>query len=253
MIPLLKELAESVRVAIQEHKGEDLSIRMGMGADGTPTQKIDKIAEDAILETLGRHGSPLNVLSEEAGFIDNGADQTLVIDPIDGTYNVLVGIPFYSVSLAVGKESMSDVRFGVIKDLANGTMYTVEKGRGAFVDGSGMKTKRFDPEASLFLVYLGESATPRSFDVASKARRTRNYGAASLELAMVANGIADLYMVDAQPMIRLVDVAAGALMLREAGGEIYNNEGDVLDLKFGPRERSNFIAVGDKKLLDEIL
>ncbi len=253
MIPLLKELAESVHAAIQGHRGEDLSIRIGMGADGTPTQKIDKIAEDAILETLGKHGDPLNVLSEEAEFIDNGAEQTLVIDPIDGTYNALIGIPFYSVSLAVGKHSMSDVQFGVIKDLVNGALYTVEKGKGAFVDGKEMKTKRFNPASSLFLVYLGNSANPRSFEIASKARRTRNYGAASLELAMVANGVADLYMVDAEPMIRLVDVAAGALMLREAGGEIYNTEGDVLDLKFGPRERSNFIAVGDKKLLDEII
>lgn len=253
MIPLLEEIAESVHVAIKAHEGEDLSVRIGMGADGTPTQKIDKIAEDAILETLEKHGNPLNVLSEEAEFVDNGADQTLVIDPVDGTYNALVGIPFFAVSLAVGKESMSDVQFGLIKDLVNGILYTVEKGKGAFVDGKEMKTKEFDSKWSFFLVYLGKSANPKSFEIASRARRTRNYGAASLELAMVANGIADLYMVDAQPMIRLVDMAAGALMLREAGGEIYNTEGDVLDLKFGPRERSNFIAVGDKKLLDEIL
>ena len=253
MISLLEELAESVRVAIKGHRGEDLSAKIGMGADGTPTQKIDKIAEDAILETLEKRGNPLNVLSEEAEFIDNGADRTLVIDPVDGTHNALVGIPFYAVSLAVGKESMSDVQYGLIKDLANGTQYSVEKGKGAFQDGKEMKTKEFDSNRSLFLVYLGSSANPRSFEIASKARRTRSYGAASLELAMVANGIADLYMVDARPMIRLVDMAAGALMLREAGGEIYNTEGNVLDLKFGPRERSNFIAVGDKKLLDEIL
>lgn len=253
MIPLLEELAESVHVAIREHRGEDLSVRVAMGADGTPTQMIDKIAEDAILETLEKHGNPLNVLSEEAEFIDNDADMTLVIDPVDGTYNALVGIPFYAVSLAVGKESMSGVQFGLIKDLVNGTLYTVEKGKGAFVGGKQMRTRKFNPKWSLFLVYLGNSANPRSFEIASKARRTRNYGAASLELAMVANGIADLYMVDAKPMIRLVDMAAGALMLREAGGEIYNTEGDVLDLEFGPRERSNFIAVGDKKLLDEIL
>ncbi|MFQ6060214.1 MAG: inositol monophosphatase family protein, partial [Thermoplasmata archaeon] len=86
-----------------------------------------------------------------------------------------------------------------------------------------------------------------------KARRTRNYGAASLELAMVASGVADLYTVDATPMIRLVDLAAGALMLREAGGEIYNTNGDILEMRFDPRERSNFIAVGDSRLLEEIL
>ncbi len=253
MIPLLEELAKSVQLALTAHKGEDLTAKIGIGADGTPTQKIDKIAEDAILEALDKHGNPLNVLSEEAEFIDHGADQTLVIDPVDGTFNALVGIPFFSVSLAVGKKRLSDVQYGLIRDLVNGTIYSAEKGHGAFMDGKMIRTKEYIPKESLFLVYLGDSATPRSFEIASKARRTRNYGAASLELAMVASGIADLYMVDAKPMIRLVDLAAGTLILREAGGEIYNTDGDVLEMSFGPRERSNFIAVGDRKLLEEIV
>lgn len=253
MIPILAELARSVQHALERHKTEDLGAKIGMGADGTPTQKIDKIAEDAILEALEKLGNPLNVLSEEAEFIDNGADQTLVIDPIDGTYNALIGIPFFSVSLAVGTDDLSNVQFGLIRDLVNGTVYTAEKGKGAFVSGTAISTKQYEPKESLFLVYLGNSASSRSFEIASMARRTRNYGAASLELAMVASGIADLYMVDAQPMIRLVDLAAGTLLLREAGGEIYNTDGGVLEMRFGSRERSNFIAVGDKKLLEEII
>ena len=253
MIGLLEEIAEAVHLAVRDREGEDLSTEMGMGADGTPTQKIDRIAEEAILETLNEHGNPLNVLSEEADFIDNGAEQTLVIDPIDGTYNALAGIPFYSVSLAVGREVMSDIEFGLIRDLANGTVYHSEKGRGAYKDGSPIKVKEYDPDKSVFLLYLGSNANPKAFELAAMARRARNYGAASLELAMVASGVADLYMVDAEPMIRLVDLAAGALILREAGGEIYNTDGDVLEMRFGPRERSNFIAVGDKKLLDEVI
>lgn len=253
MIDLLQDLAEAVHLALKGHKGEDLSARIGMGADGTPTQKIDKIAENAILESLEKHGNPLNVLSEEAEFIDNGAENTLVIDPVDGTFNALVGIPFYSVSLAVGKESLSDVQFGLIRDLVHGTVYTAEKGVGAYMDGEELRTKEYDPRRTVFLIYLGDSASPRSFEIASRARRTRNYGAASLELAMVASGVADLYMVDATPMIRLVDLAAGVLLLREAGGEIYNTDGDVLDMRFGPRERSNFIAVGDDKVLEGIV
>jgi fructose-1,6-bisphosphatase/inositol monophosphatase family enzyme len=253
MIGLLEEIAEAVHLAVRGQEGEDLSTEMGMGADGTPTQKIDRIAEEAIIETLEEHGNPLNVLSEEADFIDNGAEQTLVIDPIDGTYNALAGIPFFSVSLAVGKEVMSDIEFGLIRDLVNGTVYHSEKGEGAYMDGSQMKVKHYDPDKSVFLMYLGRNASPRSFKVAAKSRRTRNYGAASLELAMVASGVADLYMVEAEPMIRLVDLAAGVLLLREAGGEIYNTDGDVLEMRFGPQERSNFIAVGDEKLLDEVI
>jgi fructose-1,6-bisphosphatase/inositol monophosphatase family enzyme len=253
MIGLLEEIAEAVHLAVECREGEDLSAEIGMGADGTPTQKIDHIAEEAILETLEEHGNPLNVLSEEAEFIDNGSEHTLVIDPIDGTHNALLGIPFFSVSLAIGRESLSDVEFGLIRDLAHGTVYHSEKGGGAFMDGKPIEVKEYNPDESIFLVYLGRNARPKSYDIASRGRRTRNYGAASLELAMVASGIADLYMVDAEPMIRLVDLAAGALILREAGGEIYNTDGDVLEMRFGSRERSNFIAVGDKKLMEEVI
>ena len=91
-----------------------------MGADGTPTLSIDKVAEDVIVEYITENDIQLNILSEEAGYIDNQAEKTLVIDTIDGTYNSVMGIPFYSVSMAIGTKSMADVEAGLVQNVVTG-------------------------------------------------------------------------------------------------------------------------------------
>ena len=85
-----------------------LGTSVGIGADGTPTKYIDKIAEDVAINFIKKSKIKVNILSEEAGFIDLGGEYTFVLDPIDGTRNAYRGIPFYSVSLAVGKSKISD-------------------------------------------------------------------------------------------------------------------------------------------------
>src|SRR5438093_6203908 len=89
---LLLELADAVARAVASFQGDPAAVT-GTGAYGTPTQAIDKAAEDAVLHTLEYDGSDLNVLSEEAGFVDRGGSRTLILDPIDGTYNAVRGIP----------------------------------------------------------------------------------------------------------------------------------------------------------------
>src|SRR4030042_1739713 len=107
----LMGIAEQVYSAYKElPKDFDGHVLVGRGASGSATSKIDKFAEDAILEYLDSEDIKLNVLSEEAGTIDRGAKETLVVDPIDGTLNCTRGIPFFSGSLAVCSKNMSDSR-----------------------------------------------------------------------------------------------------------------------------------------------
>src|SRR5439155_707517 len=88
---------------------------VGRGADGAPSTRIDRLAEETVLRVLDYEGAALNVLSEEAGFIDRGGKAILVLDPIDGTHNAIRGIPTYSVSLAIGHELHSvDIAGGVL-------------------------------------------------------------------------------------------------------------------------------------------
>ena len=109
MKDILHLMAKKVREAERAlPRGHDRTEELYMGADGTPTCAVDKVAEDVILQFVEEQDLPFNVLSEEIGFIDRKEAKTLVIDPIDGTYNSAMGLPFYSVSLAVGKKSLRD-------------------------------------------------------------------------------------------------------------------------------------------------
>ena len=71
-------------------------VNIGIGADGTPTKYIDKFAEDIAIDFIKKSKLNVNILSEEAGFLDFNGDYTFILDPIDGTRNAVRGIPIYS-------------------------------------------------------------------------------------------------------------------------------------------------------------
>ncbi|MCK5548593.1 MAG: sugar kinase, partial [Thermoplasmata archaeon] len=181
MKEILIDAAEAVRAAIAKVDRTKTGEVVGMGADGTPTEYIDRVAEEAVLGVLKRYGNPLNVLSEEHEYIDNGAEYTLVLDPIDGTFNAVHGIPFFSTSMAIGRKSLSDIKYALVKDLSTGTMYYAEKDKGAYAEGVRMITRKLGKKLA-FSVYMGEMAQEKSFQVAKRGRRVRNFGAASLEM-----------------------------------------------------------------------
>lgn len=246
----LFEATEEVIEALELASGTNLSEEVGMGADGTPTSRIDEIAERAVLDKIDREEIPLNVLSEESEFVDNGADRTLVLDPVDGTHNALLGVPYYAISMAIGRSRLSDVEYGLVRSLTNGEVFYAEKGGGAFRNGTRIQTVPYRSDESLFIVYIGRLARPRSFEIAAIPRRARSYGAASLEICYVASGQADLYYVDCDAMLRVIDIAAGALIVREAGGEILDLDGNILEMEFDIAARTNFMVIGDESVLE---
>ncbi len=227
-----------------------------MGADGTPTKEIDKVAENAALMYIQRNSVPLNILSEEIGYVDNGAEETLVMDPIDGTSNAVASIPYYTISLAVGTGSLSGIRLGYLRNPVTGDVYSAEKGKGAFKNGVPIRVREADLDDLFVMIYMGNGAHKDAFSVAKRVRSSRSLGCASLEMAIVAEGEADGFFVKAERYtreIRIVDIAASAIILREAGGEVYNLEGEVLDMPFDVEHRSNILAVGDMRVYDLIV
>ena len=229
----------------------DRGKEIALGADGTPTSSLDKLAEDAILEVVMERDLPFNILSEEAGMINRGKDRTLVIDPIDGTQNAIMGVPFYSVSLALGTKSMKDVEVALVQNLVTGDTYYAEKGMGAYLNGARIRVRSCSPQDIMFLMYMGLYSAPETFQIMKRARRSRALGCASLEMCLVAEGRADAYYINCdvyEKAIRVVDIAASALVLREAGGEIVSLDGRSLDMGFNLKERSNYLAYGDEKI-----
>ncbi len=251
---LLLEMADAVQHAVAEISGDPGEV-LGKGADGAPSTRIDRVAETAVLRVLDYEGAALNVLSEEAGFVDRNGKATLVLDPIDGTHNALRGVPAYSVSMAVGHERLSDVQEALVRDLVSGSTYYAARGGGAFLDGRPIRVRAFDPRDVLFSVYLGSNAAPDAARVASLARRVRVLGAASLDLCLVARGAADLYYMHSavvESKLRAVDIAGGTLIVREAGGLVLDLSGHDLDLPLTSTARTDLVAVGDRRAWEAI-
>ncbi len=226
-----------------------------MGADGSPTALVDRIAEEAVLGSLDRTGAELNVLSEEAPFLDRGSSWTLVVDPVDGTHNATAGIPVYAVSLALCQNDLQGAAYALVQDLASGWSYEAERGKGARLNGKPIRVRPYAPERSLYTVYLGRNAHPRAFELAARCRRLRNLGAASLDMCLVAAGSADLYYMHSVAKdleLRITDVAASSLIVREAGGEVYDLEGNALNMALDAAQRSNLLALGDSALREVV-
>src|SRR5205807_3288307 len=229
---LLLELTDAVQHAVAAIEGDPSEV-LGRGADGAPSTRIDRVAEETVLRVLDYEGAALNVLSEEAGYIDRGGKATLVLDPIDGTHNALRGVPAYSVSMAIGHERLSDVQESLVRDLVSGATYYAAKGGGALLNARPIRVHPFDASDLVFCVYLGSNAAPDATRVTTKARRVRALGAASLDMCLVARGAADMYYMHSattETKLRAVDIAGSTLIVREAGGLVLDLDGADLDL-----------------------
>ncbi len=214
------------------------------GADGTPTKLIDDVAEKAIFDVLESDGRSMRVLSEEYGekIIGNSPDFAVVVDPLDGTYNAAFGIPIYSVSIAIGTPDISDIWFGYVKNIANDDLYFAEKGRGAYLNGnkiSPSSTTRLN--RSCISLYGYRLNVGRTVNLWKKVRRIRIFGSVALEICYVAAGRTDAF-IDVRRTLRLVDVAAGKLILEEAGGTVTNGLGAQLKLVDNVAKKVDIVA-----------
>ncbi len=257
MIDTLRKIAEKVREAVdlmpEPEKGEEI----GIGADGTPTKRIDYVAEKVVLDFIEANDVPLSILSEEAGFVDRGFDDVLILDPVDGTTNSINGIPMYAISMAVGRGDLSGVHTAYVMNLATCEEFTAIKGEGAYHNGIRVHCKEdFNPRSAKMAIYLGIGADPKSFKLAQRIKSTRSFGCSSLEMVMVATGAIDGHLLNSnnyRRSTRIVDIAASVLILREAGGEVYSLDGTPLNMPYDLAVRSNYLAVGNRAVFDYVM
>ena len=199
-----------------------------MGADRTPTEKIDEVAEDCVLEYIREHHLCAQVISEEAGRVEIGGGKgTIFLDPVDGTYNAVAGIPFYALSLAWAKNGIVQEAF--VQDLATKETFTAIKGKYARCNGKAIRvssTSRLD--AAAMSVYGRKFDPTRMMQLGHKIRRWRLLGASALELCYLGAGRIDGF-VDLRGTLRVTDAAAGLLVCTEAGGIVSDLNGDPID------------------------
>jgi myo-inositol-1(or 4)-monophosphatase len=211
---------DALRDARKQFSKAELGSYVGMGADGTPTMKIDDLVEDRIVAALEPFGC--NIVSEELGFIDRGSALTLVMDPLDGSANAANDIPLacYSAALAVDGEFVEAL-----------TMW-LETGQqwGANTDGSltvgapagGWKTSGCEHLAGAAISLLRPHPStwlPWKATV-EKAARVRILSCSTLESVLVLQGSTDLFADCASDTQRLVDLAAAVVLLPIGGGVV---------------------------------
>jgi myo-inositol-1(or 4)-monophosphatase len=198
----------------------------------------DRESEDLLRSTLlGRHPRHGFLTEESAPTIGADAGTRFVVDPLDGTTNFLHGIPHFAIALALEHEG--EVVAGLVLDVPKDEMFVAEKGRGAFVNGKRLRVSG-DRDLSRALVAIGvphSSSRPRHprylailADVMREAAGIRRLGAAALDLSYVAAGrFAFFFELGLAPW----DLAAGSLLVREAGGTVTEPDGGDAFLESG--------------------
>jgi len=251
---LCDAVAESVAVSTRSLVGDPASGDvLEMGADGTPTKMIDRMAEDAALAVLEESGLGFAVLSEELGKTTIGDEPRyfLHLDPLDGTFNAVKGIPFYSISMYIDGQ---DCRFGYVFDLAHKIGFYAQAGCGAWTEPSHRIRVSEARSLADFSVaaYTLRPHTARIIRLGDTVRRIRTLGSSALELCLVASGKLDAF-ADLRGGLRMVDVAAGSLIVEEAGGVVTDGDGKRILFNGDMWQRKMFLASNGpahRKLLD---
>jgi myo-inositol-1(or 4)-monophosphatase len=224
----------------------DRAHRLGRGEGGDMTLAIDGAVEDAIFEELERFGVGVCVLSEERGLVEvaGGGPVRLVIDPIDGSLNAKRRLPLYSISIAVADgEDMDAVAFGYVADFSSGEEWWARRGEGAWCgeqrieiadDSHGLEILGVE-SAHPWLVSLHADALAET-----EAARMRMLGSVALSLCYVASARCD-GLLSLRP-VRSVDVAAGQLIVREAGGRVAFPDDEAPSPGLGLDMRSRVVA-----------
>ena len=214
---IMIKAAEKASKSIIRDFGEVEKLQVSKKGPRDFVTKTDKHVEKILIEELSKTKKNYSFLTEETGTIKNkDTDNIWIIDPIDGTTNFLHGIPHFAISIA--HKSKDQLLSGLIFDPIKDEMFFVEKERGAFLNNQRLRvSKKNSLEECLF------SSNQKGLKFSNLNMRCS--GSAALDLAYVASGRLDGFF---QKKINLWDIAAGVLMVKEAGGIV--NDIDKFDI-----------------------
>lgn len=214
---------------------------------------VDRAAEAMIIETLRTAYPDHAILAEESGHSELESDYQWIIDPLDGTSNFIHGFPYYCVSIALSHKGVVDQ--AVVYDPNRNDLFTASRGAGAFLNNRRIRVAQRDRLAE-GLIGTGFPFRDNSnlerylqlFEQMTKAcAGMRRPGAAALDLANVAAGRLDGFF---EQSLQPWDIAAGSLMITEAGGIVGNYMGDTGESDF--LEKGEIVA-GNAKLYAQMM
>lgn len=194
---------------------------------------LDLQAEKIILKTIRKNHPDHQILSEEAGKVGPKSNYLWIVDPLDGTTNYSIGNPIYNTSIALAYKN--EIILGVVCAPSLGELYLTEKDKGAWLNGQLIHVSKKNKLFEALLTFCHgrkEKDIKRTIKIYQKFKLLgfdmRQLGSAELELSFVARGSTECIMI---PGANLWDVAAGVLLIKEAGGKVTDFQGKEWNLK----------------------
>ncbi len=219
-IEILRTASKLVYENVKDLAGtkEAVAGNFGRGAGGDISQNIDIIAEKTVLDYLKEINFDCVVLGEECGRVELSPNPKgfVIMDAIDGSANAVRGVPFFCCSLAFAtNEKLSSITDAAISNLSTGDVYWASKGKGAFLND---KSIFVHDEKPIYKVV----------------------------------GINSSVFIDLRKKIRIQDMAAGYLLIKEAGGLMLDENLQPLDSDLNYETRLSFVAAASKEIIDEV-
>lgn len=221
--------AEKASRALLRDFNEVEQLQVSRKGPGDFVTAADKRSEKIIFEELQKARPDYSFMMEESGEVKgNDPDHVWIIDPLDGTHNFMHGIPHWSISIAL--ERKGEIVAGLIYDCTKDELFTAEKGAGAFLRNRRLRVSGRNQLESAMVNYgqpVGDTASRdrfyREVRAVSDVAMVRRMASAALDLAYVAAGRIDCYY---ERYVKPWDVAAGVLIVKEAGGTVTSIEND---------------------------
>ncbi|BEV11065.1 inositol monophosphatase [Asticcacaulis sp. DW145] len=243
---LIQAMVAAIRKAckgVSRDFGEITELQVSRKGPGDFVTAADKRVEAALFEELTRLRPGYGFLGEEQG-LREGTDKThrWIVDPIDGTTNFMHGIPVFACTVALERDG--EIVAGVTYNPITNDLYWAEKGKGAYHNDRRLRVSaRKVMEDSLIatgLPFVGKTGHAQALkelhQIMQRTAGIRRLGACSLDLAMVASGQVDGYW---ERGLKPWDMAAGTLLITEAGGKVGSLDGDQSPLITGEMLAAN--------------
>lgn len=261
---ILTGAADQVERALVGLKEETWAESTGHGADGSPSARVDTVAEEAAMESIASRVVDVTFVSEEIGVVGGGGDLVVIIDPVDGSRNALRRIPYWAFSVAVFEGSVPVA--ALVRNVPAGIDYMAVTGGSGGGLSSTVSGRTAGPSAVSSLrhaaVGIQRPAYPEAIGpvraLLMSVPTVRVLGAAALDVCLVGAGGLDGYLnPNTDPGMpfgeRVVDYAAAAVFTVAAGGVVTDSGGAPLAFPPDPTYRSAIVAAGTPALHEELL
>ena len=227
---IIKACIKASRSLIRDF-GEIENLQVSSKGPGDFVTSADKRTEEILIEELQKAHPDYGIVTEETGIINkSNTNNRWIIDPIDGTFNFMNGIPQFAIS--VGYEEENEIKSGIIFNPILNEMFCAEKGNGAYLNNKRIRVSNQKKISDSLIVTGGPKGASKIKDkifseyinVSKNVANVRKFGSAALDMAYVACGRFDGYW---QRELNYWDIAAGIILVKEAGGFVDFFEADT--------------------------